>query len=442
MICDECIVQLNVAYTFKKKAIEADNKMKQYIIEKGIGFTDFTHAITDGSRGTSFLTDFAVPEPLRHITLHPETTALAHEYLRNFETPQSMASNVALQPKPGPSNQTNGAFRCMPIQIKTELFDDGADQVSPSGASEENLQTVSDTSSIRSTMNRINNGRVVINQLADHLANCSDEEYINHYLGSHREQTLKVPPSESEKSPSSSKSTGTSKTSHTIDTTVTNKTGTSDGSSSSTGPKSNSSTTTSNKSGSSIKTAVKRAAAVTNNEMIKKGADSKKSTENQGPSELKKTKSVPSTNETKDVESIPLSQRRKTIASDEASTGITRDRKRTQTKTVDEPKQKRGRPSTSTVSQKQKSEATETTSTKRTTRAQVSADKKPAESSRSRGRQPNKKVETAEVKQGTKSRGRPSTGRKAKDTVKAKGAEVKSTRGRGASQQKKSSQRS
>lgn len=36
MICDLCIVQLNVSYSFKRLAIESDSKMRQYIIEKGL----------------------------------------------------------------------------------------------------------------------------------------------------------------------------------------------------------------------------------------------------------------------------------------------------------------------------------------------------------------------------------------------------------------------
>lgn len=36
MICDLCIVQLNVAYNFKRQASESDTKLRQYLIENGI----------------------------------------------------------------------------------------------------------------------------------------------------------------------------------------------------------------------------------------------------------------------------------------------------------------------------------------------------------------------------------------------------------------------
>lgn len=41
MLCDLCIIQLNVAYNFKRLAIENDKKLDQFVIEKGLqsGFT-------------------------------------------------------------------------------------------------------------------------------------------------------------------------------------------------------------------------------------------------------------------------------------------------------------------------------------------------------------------------------------------------------------------
>lgn len=238
MICDSCIVQLNVAYNFKKRAIESDSKLRQYIIEKGIGPIDnfgvddngYSMAITDGQRGSSVSTylnaahslcDFVVPEPLRQ--LHPDTSVLAQEYLRNFETPQSMNSNIA-QPKAASSSCE--PFRCMPIQIKVEYAEENGNQPSPIG-SEENLRTVSDTSSIQSAANRRNNISKSINlskQPYDHLAHCSDEEFVNHYLRPPSNQKHDLHKSDSDKSPASSKSTGTSKSSTTLHTTISNKT--------------------------------------------------------------------------------------------------------------------------------------------------------------------------------------------------------------------------
>lgn len=37
MICDLCIVQLNVSYNFKRQSVSSDIKLRQILIEKGIG---------------------------------------------------------------------------------------------------------------------------------------------------------------------------------------------------------------------------------------------------------------------------------------------------------------------------------------------------------------------------------------------------------------------
>lgn len=41
-MCDSCIIQLNVAYNLKKNAIQSDMKLRQYMIEYGIGVTSYT----------------------------------------------------------------------------------------------------------------------------------------------------------------------------------------------------------------------------------------------------------------------------------------------------------------------------------------------------------------------------------------------------------------
>lgn len=41
-MCDSCIIQLNVAYNLKKNAIQSDIKLRQYMIEYGIGVTSYT----------------------------------------------------------------------------------------------------------------------------------------------------------------------------------------------------------------------------------------------------------------------------------------------------------------------------------------------------------------------------------------------------------------
>lgn len=196
MICDSCIIQLNVAYNFKMKTIESDTKLRQFVIEKGLN--DYTSiAITDSHRNsnsiTNFMTsnnhalcDFAQPaDPIRTEPIHhPDTAAIAHEYLRNFETPQSLASTAA-------AGKTI-PFRCMPIQIKVEYMDEA--EPSPT-SSESNLHTVSDTSSVRS--NEHLNGMVRVGDNNIEGGKASDEEFVNTYIRSGSDKTDTSPESKS-----------------------------------------------------------------------------------------------------------------------------------------------------------------------------------------------------------------------------------------------------
>ncbi|XP_063708699.1 uncharacterized protein LOC134837261 [Culicoides brevitarsis] len=196
MICDSCIVQLNVAYSFKMKAIESDTKLHQYAIEKGFSMQETSYnslAITDGS------CNFIVPEPLHqqrsiaHTVIQSESsTAIQQEYLRHFETPQSMASTQ--NPPTTASQQAQGIqqpFRCMPIQIKIEPMDDymASSEVSPA-VSDENLQTVSDSSSIRSNENLSGSSMVCVNKKTKD--NSSDKSFVNAYISSGSSDTTKM----------------------------------------------------------------------------------------------------------------------------------------------------------------------------------------------------------------------------------------------------------
>lgn len=193
MICDSCIVQLNVAYNFKMKSIESDTKLHQYVIEKGFDYGGLP-AITDGNshRGggnsiSNFITtanthticDFVQPsEPSRMVNELPDNVTIANEYLRHFETPQSMVSsggNGGAKPQPAVPQPV---FRCMPIQIKVEYIDEG-DQQSPT-SSESHMQTISDTSSVRSN-EHLNGGMVRVD---DGIGGGkgSDEDFVSNYL--------------------------------------------------------------------------------------------------------------------------------------------------------------------------------------------------------------------------------------------------------------------
>lgn len=199
MICDSCIVQLNVAYSFKMKAIESDTKLHQYVIEKGFGMQDTscTLAITESQHSCN---SFTVPQPL-HQTISQAviqatdnvttTAAIQQEYLRHFETPQSMASLKDQRPT-SQNDKLPGQqpFPCMPIQIKIEPLDSylGSSEVSPA-TSDENLQALSNTGSIRSNENLSGSSMVCVNKKTSSETlkssdNSSDKSIINAYISS------------------------------------------------------------------------------------------------------------------------------------------------------------------------------------------------------------------------------------------------------------------
>uniref|UniRef100_A0A336M8R6 CSON012164 protein n=1 Tax=Culicoides sonorensis TaxID=179676 RepID=A0A336M8R6_CULSO len=198
MICDSCLVQLNVAYNFKMKAIESDTKLHQYAIEKGFGIPDtssYNLAITD----TQHTCNFIVPEPIHqqraisHTVIQASenistAAAIQQEYLRHFETPQSMSSTTQRTSSQNEKNSGLPPFRCMPILVKVEPQDDYMDsaEVSPA-TSDENLQTVSDSSSIRSNDNLSGSSMVCVNSKSSKhvktIDSSSDKSFVKAYIG-------------------------------------------------------------------------------------------------------------------------------------------------------------------------------------------------------------------------------------------------------------------
>lgn len=192
------------------KAIESDTKLHQYAIEKGFGLqeTSYNLAITDSQHTCNFI----VPEPLHqqraisHTVIQASdniatAAAIQQEYLRHFETPQSMSSTREQRPtsqndkltailSSSASTGPQQPFRCMPMQIKVEPHDDylGSSEVSPA-ASDEHLQTVSDASSIRSNENLSGSSMVCVNkktsnQIKSSDNSSSDKSFVNAYISS------------------------------------------------------------------------------------------------------------------------------------------------------------------------------------------------------------------------------------------------------------------
>lgn len=102
MICDLCIVQLNVAYNFKRQATESDTKLRQYLIENGIDIMKDIRALP-AIRGSD---QIAVPERLPNRTIQRLNSTSSSSI---FEVPQSTKPNGRVfEP------------RLVPIRIKVE----------------------------------------------------------------------------------------------------------------------------------------------------------------------------------------------------------------------------------------------------------------------------------------------------------------------------------
>lgn len=84
MLCDLCIIQLNVAYNFKCLAIESDKKLEQFVIEKGLGTTSAPTTITS-------------PSNALHLTHQPEhQTAFPSPIPIKLETDTDSMSEITI----------------------------------------------------------------------------------------------------------------------------------------------------------------------------------------------------------------------------------------------------------------------------------------------------------------------------------------------------------
>ncbi|XP_062542576.1 probable LIM domain-containing serine/threonine-protein kinase DDB_G0286997 [Armigeres subalbatus] len=110
MICDLCIVQLNVAYNFKRQATESDTKLRQYLIENGIDIMKDIRALP----AIRAADQIAIPERLLPASNRANQRLNSTSSSSVFEVPQS-TSHGGLK--------TNGRVfepRLVPIRIKVE----------------------------------------------------------------------------------------------------------------------------------------------------------------------------------------------------------------------------------------------------------------------------------------------------------------------------------
>lgn len=194
MICDLCIVQLNVAYNFKRQATESDTKLRQYLIENGIDIMKDPLAIPSNS-----------PARAPNDTSSSNNTVRAITSSRTIHRINSTASSSVQEVPAGFQG------RLQPIRIKvetpetTEQSSEGGDllsnpTVSPlstatsatiptvgnSNCSVNNEQILVDSSPASSKGTCAQNGRDSAMVMVDsrNVSMHGDDDYVQNILGS------------------------------------------------------------------------------------------------------------------------------------------------------------------------------------------------------------------------------------------------------------------
>uniref|UniRef100_A0A1Q3FW68 Putative mucin 30e n=1 Tax=Culex tarsalis TaxID=7177 RepID=A0A1Q3FW68_CULTA len=153
MICDLCIVQLNVAYNFKRQASESDTKLRQYLIENGIDIMKDPLSLP-----APIVTSPPAPSnptaPTSSI-LRPAAIVAAPNHSRTIARINSTASSAVLEIRPvnrnaEPLQQNAVPHQLRPIRIKVETPDTATEQSSEAGELLSNSE-ISPLSSVTAT---------------------------------------------------------------------------------------------------------------------------------------------------------------------------------------------------------------------------------------------------------------------------------------------------
>lgn len=208
MICDLCIVQLNVAYNFKRQASESDTKLRQYLIENGIDIMK---------------DPLSLPAPI--VTSPPApsnptpSTSLSSSILRpaivgppcsrTIARSNSTASSAVLEIRPvnriaGPLQPHTIQHQLRPIQIKVETPETTLSNSEISPLSSVTLTAVpipvvvesapgdgktvtvdsSPASSKTSASERSNGGGAMVVVSSENVSMQGDEDFVQNILGS------------------------------------------------------------------------------------------------------------------------------------------------------------------------------------------------------------------------------------------------------------------
>lgn len=227
MICDLCIVQLNVAYNFKRQASESDTKLRQYLIENGIDIIKDTLSLPASSVAAAIPPPIITsPPPIVAPTptsivgsssiLRPAAIAAApsRRIPGGIQRSNSTASSAVLEIPAAVRNQRQQEHQLVvphqlrPIRVKVETPETGTERsseggdllcnsdISPLSSVTSNAVPIpvqngktpvvtvdsSPGSSKGSTSERSNGAMVVVS--SDNVSMQGDEDFVQNILGS------------------------------------------------------------------------------------------------------------------------------------------------------------------------------------------------------------------------------------------------------------------
>lgn len=176
-MCDSCIIQLNVAYNLKRNAIQSDMKVRQYMIEYGIGVTSYT---------TCSINTVSVIHPTPMIMSAPRAPS------------DSNAGSCSTAPKSTSTSTEQRPFPVLPFVIKeepidyevmsditveTESFDDHL-QCNRNGQTSTNTSRNNNNQEQQSLTPLPSNSMVAVNTKSLLLSTreASDNEYLSAYM--------------------------------------------------------------------------------------------------------------------------------------------------------------------------------------------------------------------------------------------------------------------
>ncbi|XP_055623983.1 uncharacterized protein LOC129767293 [Toxorhynchites rutilus septentrionalis] len=199
MICDLCIVQLNVAYNFKRQATESDTKLRQYLIENGIDIMKDPNSLPTSSTATSraitnqrcnsisSLSVVEVPSN-RNVNSNPQPFAGRLLPIRiKVETPDT-AESTEQQTETVDllSNSTMSSTSAMTPSVAAPPFNPTIVAIENSPKTTTSCRTLMESSPSSGKESLISNGRDSVMVMVDsqHMNKQADEEFVQNILGS------------------------------------------------------------------------------------------------------------------------------------------------------------------------------------------------------------------------------------------------------------------